>query len=143
MSDHVDTQWVTGALEMARVRRQPDAGLRHQRDRGAQDATHAYRAMLADHGMAWSMSGKGDGLDNAVAERFFGRLKRERTSKRYDRTRQEACDDLIDYIAMFYNRWRKHAYLGYVSPHAYETIAQAASCCVRFHLTTTLWPQPL
>jgi transposase InsO family protein len=72
------------------------------------------------------MSGKGDCLDNAVAERFFGSLKRERTSKRYYLTRQEARDDIIDYIEMFYNGWRKHSYLGYVSPNAYEKIAKAA-----------------
>ena len=137
MSDHVDTQLVTGALEMALGRRQPEAGLMHQSDRGSQDASHAYREILADHGMAWSMSGKGDGLDHAVAERFVGSVKRERTSTRYDRTRQEARDDIIDDIEMFSNSWRKRSYLGYVSPNAYEKIAQAASFCVRFHLTTT------
>jgi putative transposase len=84
------------------------------------------------------MSGKGDGLDQAVAERFFGSLTRERTSTRSYRTRQEARDDVIDAIEMFDNSWRKHASLGYVSPHAYENIAQAASCCVRFHLTTSV-----
>jgi transposase InsO family protein len=72
------------------------------------------------------MSGKGDCLDNAGAERFFGSLKRERTSKRYDRARQEARDEVIDYIEMFYNSWRKHSYLGYVRPNAYEKIARAA-----------------
>jgi putative transposase len=126
MSDHVDTQLVTGALEMALGRRQPAAGLIHHSDRGSQYASHAYREMLADQGIACSMSGKGDCLDNAVAERFFGSLKRERTSKRYYRTRQEARDDIIDYIEMFYNSWRKHSYLGYVSPNEYEKIAWAA-----------------
>jgi transposase InsO family protein len=126
MSDHVDTQLVTGALEMALGRRQPEAGLIHHSDRGSQYASHASRAMLADQGIACSLSGKGDGLDNAVAERFFGSLKRERTSKRYYRTRQAARDDIIDYIEMFYNSWRKHSYLGYVSPNEYEKIAQAA-----------------
>jgi putative transposase len=53
-------------------------------------------------------------------------LKRERTSKRYYVTRQEARDDIIDYIEMCSNSWRKHSYLGYVSPNAYEKIAQAA-----------------
>jgi putative transposase len=126
MSDHIDTQLVTDALEMALGRRQPDAGLIHQSDRGSQYASHADRGMLAEHGIACSMSGKGDCLDNAVAERFFGSVKRERTSKRYYRTRQEARDDIIDYIEMFYNSWRKHSYLGYVSPNAYEKIAQVA-----------------
>ena len=126
MSDHLDTQLVRDALEMALGRRQPDAGLIHHSDRGSQYASHAYQGLLAEHGIACSMSGKGDGLDNAVAERFFGSLKRERTSKRYYRTRQEARDDVIDYIEMFYNSWRKHSYLGYVSPNEYEKIARAA-----------------
>ena len=126
MSDHVDTQLVMDALEMALGRRRPPIGLVHHSDRGSQYASHAYRALLADHGMTCSMSGKGDCLDNAVAERFFGSLKRERTSKRSYRTRQEARDDVIDSIEMFYNSWRKHSYLGYVSPNAYEKIARAA-----------------
>ena len=126
MRDHVDTQLVVDALEMALGRRQPDAGLIHHSDRGSQYASHAYRELLANHGIACSMSGKGDCLDNAVAERFFGSLKRERTSTRYYLTRQEARDDIIDYIEMFYNSWRKHSYLGYVSPNEYEKIARAA-----------------
>jgi transposase InsO family protein len=111
---------------MALGRRRPPTGLVHHRDRGSQYASHADRELLADHGIACSMSGKGDCLDNAVAERFFGRLQRERTSQRSYRTRHEARDDVIDYIEMFYNSWRKHSYLGYVSPNAYEKIAQAA-----------------
>ena len=126
MSDHVDTQLVTDALEMAIGRRRPPTGLGHHSDRGSQYASHAYRELLAAHGIVCSMSGKGDCLDNAVAERFFGSLKRERTSKYSYRTRQEARDDVIDYIEMFYNSWRKHSYLGYVSPNAYEKIARAA-----------------
>jgi putative transposase len=126
MSEHLDTQLVRKALEMALGRRQPGAGLIHHSDRGSQYASHAYRGILSAHGMACSMSGKGECLDNAVAERFFGSLKGERTSKRYYRTRQEARDDIIDYIEMFYNSWRKHSYLGYVSPNAYEKIVRAA-----------------
>ena len=76
--------------------------------------------------MICSMSRKGECLDNAVAERFFGSLKRERTSHQYYETRQEARDDVIDYIEMFYNSTRKHSYLGYVSPNEYETMPYAA-----------------
>ena len=62
------------------------------------------------------MSRKGECLDNAVAERFFGSLKRERTDLRHYVTRQEARADVVDYIEMFYNSKRLHSYLGYVSP---------------------------
>lgn len=79
---HVETPWVSDALEMARGRRQPERGLIHQSDRGAQYACPASRDLLTEHGMACSRRGKGDGLDKAGAERFCGRVKRERPSKR-------------------------------------------------------------
>jgi putative transposase len=54
------------------------------------------------------MSRKGDYVDNAVAERFFGSLERERTAHRQYATQQEARDAVIDSIEMFYNSKRKH-----------------------------------
>jgi putative transposase len=72
MSSHIDTDLVQQACEMALGRRRPSTGLVHHSDRGSQYASHAYRHLLADYGIICSMSGKGDCLDNAVAERFFG-----------------------------------------------------------------------
>lgn len=126
MSSQIDTTLVQDALERALWRRQPSAGLLHHSDRGSQYASHAYQDMLAKHGMVCSMSGKGECLDHAVAERFFGSLKQERTLQSYYTTRQEAKDDIIDYIEMFYNSRRKHSYLGYVSPNEYEKFALVA-----------------
>jgi len=126
LSHHVDSELVKGALEMAIGRRHPEAGLIHHTDRGSQYASHAYRDMLSENAMVCSMSGKGDCLDNAVAERFFGSLKRERTSHRNYETRQEARADVIDYIEMFYNSTRLHSYLGYMSPNEYEKKPRAA-----------------
>ena len=57
----METQLVRDALALALGRRQPEAGLMHQSDRGAQYAGQAYRELWADHGIACSMSGKGDG----------------------------------------------------------------------------------
>lgn len=126
MSTQVNTELVIQALDMAVGRRQPASGLLHHTDRGSQYASHAYRDQLSRHGMICSMSGKGDCLDNAVAERFFGSLKRERTSQRTYETRQEARDDVIEYIEMFYNSRRLHSYLGYMSPNEYEKITKEA-----------------
>lgn len=120
MSRRIDTELAKDALTMAIRRRNPLAGLIHHTDRGSQYASHGYQAMLNQHGMVGSMSGKGECLDNAVAERFFGSLKREWTSHRYYETHQEARDDIIEYIEMFYNSNRKHSYLGYLSPNEYE-----------------------
>jgi putative transposase len=126
MNHHMDTTLVQDALQMALGRRSPSAGLMHHSDRGSQYASHAYQTILADHGIVCSMSEKGECLDNAVAERFFGSLKREWTAHRYYATRQEARDDIIAYIEMFYNSRRKHSYLGYVSPNEYEKCARVA-----------------
>jgi putative transposase len=95
-------------------------------DRGSQDAWGTYQALLAEHGIRCRMSRQGDGLDKAVAERFLGRLKGERTSLRHDATRQEARDDVLDDIELFDNSRRKHSYLGYVSPNAFEKFAVVA-----------------
>lgn len=72
------------------------------------------------------MRRKGECLDHAVAERFFGSLKREWTAHRTYATRQEARDDIIAYIEMFYNSRRLHSYLGYVSPNVSEQCTQGA-----------------
>ena len=82
--------------------------------------------MLATHGIVCSMSRKGECLDNAVAERFFGSLKREWTAHRYYATRREARADMSAYSEMFYNSRRKHSYLGYVSPNEFEKLAVVA-----------------
>jgi transposase InsO family protein len=120
MSSHVDAALVQEALRMALGRRRPSAGLMHHSDRGSQYAGQAYQRLLEAHDLHCRRSRKGDCLDHAVAERFFGSLKRERTAHCHDATRQEARDDVIDYVEMFYNSRRKHSYLGYMSPNAYE-----------------------
>jgi putative transposase len=126
MSHRVDSSLVQEALRMALGRRKPAVGLIHHSDRGSQYACGAYQALLAEHGIRCSMSRKGDCLDNAVAERFFGSLKGECTLLHHCARRQEARDAVIEYIEMFYNSKRLHSYLGYVSPNAFEGFVTAA-----------------
>ncbi len=57
---------------------------------------------------------------NAVVESLFGLLKRERVNRVRYRTRDEARADLFDYIEVFYNRKRRHGYLGNISPADFE-----------------------
>jgi putative transposase len=109
---HVDAALVQEALRMALGRRQPAAGLVQHSDRGRQYACHIYQQRLAPHGLRCSMSEQWECLDNAVAERFLGSLKGERTALRHYATRQKARDDVVEYIEMFYNSARLHSYLG-------------------------------
>ena len=120
MSNRIDCQLTLTALRMALWRRRPPPGLLHHSDRGSQYACADYRDKLDEHGLVCSMSRKGDCWDNAVSESFFKTLKVERVNDRDYWTREEAKTDIADYIELFYNRKRRHSYLGYASPVEYE-----------------------
>ena len=120
MGSRMKAQLVCDALMMAIWLRRPKAGLVVHSDRGTQYASKAYRRLLKAHGFVGSMSRRGDCWDNAVAESFFGSLKQERVQWRYYQTRFEAQQDVLNYISMFYNSYRLHSYLDYVSPNQYE-----------------------
>lgn len=94
-------------------------GLIHHSDRGSQYCAHEYRKILEQFGMKASMSRKGNCFDNAPMESFWGTLKQELVHHRHYRTRQEAIQDITEYIEIFYNRQRRQARLGFLSPVAY------------------------
>jgi len=125
MADHMRTQLVLDALEMAVGRRQPERGLLHHSDRGSQYASHEYRGTLVRHGFQTSMSRKGNCWDNAVMEHFFGSLKSEWLADQRYASRQAARRDVIDYIEMEYNSCRLHSTLGYQTPREIELAATA------------------
>jgi len=120
MSRRMKGALVTEALSMAYWRRKPARGLIHHSDRGSQYAASHYRHCLDVYGMLCSMSRKGDCWDNAVVESFFHSLKTEWTSKILYQTRNDARNDVIKYIEMFYNSQRLHSYLGYKQPNDFE-----------------------
>ena len=86
----------------------------------AQYAATSYQRVLAAYGLRPSMSRKGNCWDNACVESFFGTLKRELVYQRRYATREEARQDIFEYIEVFYNRKRRHSTLGYDSPAEYE-----------------------
>jgi len=120
MSSRMKSQLVCDALKMATWQRRPKAGLIHHSDRGSQYASKAFRKLLRINGFKGSMSRKGDCWDNAVVESFFGSLKQERVQWRNYQTRYEAQQDILQYISSWYNPYRLHSTLSYVSPNDYE-----------------------
>jgi len=69
------------------------------------------------------MSRRGNCWDNSVAEAFFSNLKKERIRGKTYSSREEARQDVFDYIEVFYNRKRRHTYLVGVSPVEFEAAA--------------------
>ena len=92
-----------------------------------QYAAHAYRRLLADHGMLCSMSRKANCWDNAPIESFFGNMKTELDDGSGYETRQEARNDLFQFIEGFYNRHRLHSAIGYITPIQKEQFEFAAA----------------
>ncbi|MBX9879870.1 MAG: IS3 family transposase [Candidatus Obscuribacterales bacterium] len=60
------------------------------------------------------MSEKGNCWDNAVAESFFGSLKREAIYHYRFATKSQAKACIFDYVEAFYNRFRLHSALNYL-----------------------------
>jgi len=120
MGERINQALTLRALKMALAGRAPKPGLVHHSDRGSQYAAKSYRRILKARGIECSMSRKGDCWDNAVAESFFATLKVELVYETLFITRAQARQQIFEYIEVFYNRVRRHSYLGYVSPVDYE-----------------------
>jgi putative transposase len=119
MANHLRSELVAAALEMALRRRNPSAGLIHHSDRGVQYTALSFGKKLEEAGITPSMSRVGSALDNAISESFVSTLKCEIGTSRYP-TRQAARTSVFEFIELFYNRERRHSSLGYLSPSEYE-----------------------
>ena len=111
---------VMDALSMALGSRDPQPNMFHHSDRGAQYTSDDFRNELKRNGIQCSMSARANCYDNDVVESFFGLLKRECVNRIRFRTRDEARAVVFEYIEVFYNRKRRHGYLGHVSPEEFE-----------------------
>ena len=119
-SDRLKRDLTLKALRRAVTLRQPPRGLIHHADRGSQYCSTEYRAALAAIGAQVSMSGKGNCYDNSVVETFFKTIKSELIWRTTFQTRQQAHEEIAQYIDGFYNPVRRHSACGYESPIRYE-----------------------
>lgn len=126
MGARLTAELATDALTMALWRRKPLPGLLHHSDRGVQYAARDYQRLLGDHGIRCSMSRKGNCWDNACVESFFATLKKELIHDQRYATREDAKQDVFEWIEVFYNRQRRHTTLGYRSPAEFEAIMKVA-----------------
>jgi len=120
MGTRNDTQLVKDALVMASWRRKKVKDVIVHSDQGSTYGSNDYQKLLSGSGYECSMSRKGECLDNAVAESFFGTLKNELVCHEDYRTRLQARQSLFEYIETFYNRRRRHSFLGYLAPLEFE-----------------------
>jgi putative transposase len=120
MADHLRTELVVQALDMALWNRRPEPGIIHHSDHGCQYTSIAFGQRCQEAGVQPSMGSVGDCYDNAITESFFATLECELLDRSIFRTHVEARTAIFDFIEGFYNTHRRHSALGYRSPAAFE-----------------------
>ena len=122
IADHIRSELVVDALQMATWRRQRprDQTIAHS-DHGSQYTSWAFGRRLRHAGLLGSMGSVGDAFDNVVAESFFGTLQLELLDEHHWDTRDQLANAIFDWIECWYNPHRRHSYVGMLSPIDYET----------------------
>lgn len=115
------------ALRVALGQRQPKPGLVHHSDRGVQYASQEYTQLLKQHGIAISMSRRGNPYDNGACESFMKTLKYEEVYRNEYRDLHEARASIGEFLDCVYNQQRLHSALGYLPPSEFEQNAQDIS----------------
>jgi putative transposase len=121
IADHLRTELVVDALQMACWRRRPIGTVVHS-DRGAQYTSWLFGSRLRAAGSLGSMGKVACAYDNSVVESFVGSMQIKLLDRRTWTTRTELATAIFEYIEAFYNPIRRHSALGYLSPIDYETL---------------------
>jgi putative transposase len=116
----LDVSLCLNALRMALHTRTVQPGLVHHSDRGVQYASHDYTGTLQEHGIAISMSRKGNPWDNAACESFMKTLKFEEVHRTEYRNLPHARSAIGEFLEKIYNQKRLHSALSYRSPVEFE-----------------------
>jgi putative transposase len=119
MATHLRTELVLEALDMALQQRRP-TGVIHHSDQGTQYTSFAFGERCRSAGVRPSMGSVGDCFDNAMCESFFATLECELLDRSKFKTQAEARQAVFEFIEGWYNPWRRHSGLGYLSPAAFE-----------------------
>ena len=120
MGETLESKLAIDALDSALKRRKPPPGLLHHSDRGVQYASNEYRELLEEQKAVVSMSRKGNCWDNAVAESFFATVEIELIEDADWQTRSEARSAIFQFMEVWYNRYRRHSSLGYLTPAEFD-----------------------
>jgi putative transposase len=119
MENHLRTELVLNALDMAIGHRRP-ASVIHHSDQGCQYTSIGFGLRCREAGVRPSMGSVGDCYDNAMCESFFATLECELLVVRRFRAQAEAKMGVFEFIEGWYNPRRRHSALGYLSPIEFE-----------------------
>lgn len=116
VADHMRTELVEDAINMAARNVCIPKGAVFHSDRGSQYMSYEYRKTLRTLGLRSSVGRTGVCWDNALAESFNASLKNEMVNRTRFPTKALAGSAVARYIELYYNRQRIHSALGYKTP---------------------------
>jgi putative transposase len=119
MANHLRTELVLDALNMALGQRRPTRVIHHS-DQGTQYTSIAFGLRCQEAGVRPSMGSVGDAYDNAMCESFFATLECELLDRRRFTNQVEARMTIFEFIEGWYNSHRRHSSLDYLSPMEFE-----------------------
>ncbi len=120
IADHMRTSLITDALDMAITHRAPPHRVIFHSDRGTQYTSIEFAKYCKRNKITRSLGRTGICYDNAVAESFFATYKKELIHTRPWPTLALLEKETFSWVTEYYNRTRRHSYLGYLTPAEYE-----------------------
>lgn len=127
IADHMRSELVVDALEMARWRRRPAPAAIVHSDRGSQYTSWIFGHRLRAAGLLGSMGRVASSVDNTMIESFFSTMQRELLDRQYWTTRDQLATAIFEWIEAFYNPIRRHSGLGYHSPADFGALHTATT----------------
>ena len=127
IADHLRTELVADALQMAQWQRRPPPGTIVHADRGCQYTSWLFGHRLRQAGLLGSMGRVASSVDNALVESFWSTMQRELLDRQSWASRVELAAAIFDWIEGWYNPRRRHSSLGYLSPAEFEALHTTAN----------------
>ena len=120
IADHMRTELVEEALNVAAATRDSLKGAIFHSDHGSVYCSKAYATLCRKLGVTQSMGAVGSSADNALAESFNATMKREVLQDTACWPDELTCRRQVFRWLVRYNTRRRHSWCGYLSPSTYE-----------------------
>ena len=127
IADHMRSELVVDALQMARWNRQPQPGTILHSDRGSVYTSWIFGHRLREAGLLGSMGRVASSVDNCMMESFWSTMQRELLDRQHWATRTDLASAIFEWIEGFYNPVRRHTSIDGLSPVEFEHLHKHAA----------------
>jgi putative transposase len=127
IADHMRSELVVDALQMARWNRRPQPGTILHSDRGSVYTSWIFGHRLREAGLLGSMGRVASSVDNTMMESFWSTMQRELLDRQSWATRADLASAIFEWIEGFYNPVRRHTSIDGLSPAEFEHLHKPAA----------------